>query len=265
MGVREEFAAAMDAVTGRPRTHHSALLPNKLAWACARVLGVAGASLSISTDPDLRIPLGASGEAASIAESLQFTTGAGPCLDAYATGVPVWAPEAVLVRRWPIYHLHLVHRTPFRAVHALPLGRELTGLGALDLYFTSDEALAAHAPEDAQAVADEVADALLADPTARVSREPIWLSSEPARARTAVAVAVGMVAIDRDLSPNAALELIRRHARGVASTVDVVARQIVDRALPPGDLARPLSTGRGDRAVAAESPPASNAAEVTPR
>ncbi|GAA2007978.1 ANTAR domain-containing protein [Nakamurella flavida] len=236
MNVVEEFAAAMDAVTGRSRAEHSALLPNKLAWACVRVLGVSGASLSVSTDPDLRIPLGASSEAASTAESLQYTTGTGPCLDAHATGVAVLAPEPVLARRWPVYHLHLVHRTAFRAVHALPLRGGLTGIGTLDLYFESDAALAAHDPRAAEAVADAVAAALLADPAAAGTGEPIWLNSPLARARTTVAIAVGMVVIDQDLSPATALELIRGHARGLESTVDLIARQIVDRALTPAAL-----------------------------
>jgi hypothetical protein len=268
MGVREDFGAALDAVTGRSRAEHSASLPNKLAWACARALGVAGASLCVSTDPDLRIPLGASSEVAGIAEALQFTTGTGPCLDAYATGIPVWAPEAVLARRWPEYHRHLVRRTPFRAVHALPLRGELAGLGSLDLYFESDQALVSHDPEDARSVADEVAAALLADPTARGSGEPIWLSSAPARTRTAVAIAIGMVVIDRDLSPEAALELIRGHADCRASTADVVARQSVDRVLAPADLVpapvAPAELEPRSPAASAEPVPLSSAA-VSPR
>ena len=238
-GVAEQFTAAMDAVTGRSRVEHSALLPNKLAWACVRVLRVSAASISVATDPDLRVPLGASSDAASVAESLQYTTGTGPCLAAHASGTQVWAPEAVLARRWPVYHRHLVHRTPFRAVHALPLRGELAGIGSLDLYFRSDEALVRHNARDAEEVADQVAAALLADPAARGPSEPIWLSSPPARSRTAMAMAVGMVVITVDVGPEDALALLRAHAGHGGTTVDEVAHRLLDRSLSPEDLLPP--------------------------
>src|SRR6185437_11302048 len=57
------------------------LLPVRLAQACVAVLPVSGAGISLLYD-DFRVPLGASDDAASCAEQLQFTTGEGPCLQA---------------------------------------------------------------------------------------------------------------------------------------------------------------------------------------
>ena len=57
------------------------------------MLPVDGVALSIHRGPDLRTPLAASSAVASLAESLQFTAGAGPCLLAAETRYPVFATE----------------------------------------------------------------------------------------------------------------------------------------------------------------------------
>ncbi len=54
------------------------LLPERLARACARVLPVDGAGISLFFAEDRRLPLGASDHPASIAERMQFTAGEGP-------------------------------------------------------------------------------------------------------------------------------------------------------------------------------------------
>jgi hypothetical protein len=103
------------------------LLPVRLARACARVLQVDDAGLSLLDAAQQRVPLGGSSAVADVAERLQFTVGDGPCMTAHDTHQPVFAVEDELRRRWPVYADLLVGATPYRAVVGLPLQPALTG------------------------------------------------------------------------------------------------------------------------------------------
>ena len=128
MTIAERFEAALDGTTD-PDLAGPELLPVRLARACARILPVDGAGLSILDAAQQRTPLGASSPDAEVAERLQFTVGAGPCMTAADTRQPVFAVEEELRRRWPVFTELLQQETPYRAVVALPLQPALTGFG----------------------------------------------------------------------------------------------------------------------------------------
>ena len=97
------------------------LLPERLAHAAAAVLPVDGVGLSLHGKAGRRTPLEASSDVAATAERLQFTADSGPCLLAAESGLPGFANEQILGRRWPAFHDPLVTRTPLRSVLALSL------------------------------------------------------------------------------------------------------------------------------------------------
>jgi ANTAR domain len=84
----------------------------------------------------------ASAEEAVTADSIQYETGEGPCLDAVAGEVRL-ADEASAARRWPAFAGRLTAETPVRAVLSHPLPG-LTGRGSINFYsdvadgFTAD-------------------------------------------------------------------------------------------------------------------------------
>ena len=133
VSIADEFRAAVARVRD-PQLAGPELLPARLAIACTRVLPVAGAGISLFTAPTMRIPVGASDDAATTAERLQFTVAQGPCIDAHRTGQRVTATEPVIAQRWPIFHDRLITQTPVRGIVAVPLRDGLNGIGALDLY-----------------------------------------------------------------------------------------------------------------------------------
>ena len=90
MSIAVRFRAALDDVRELDLADPE-LLPSRLARACARTLGVDGAGLSVSTDGEARLPLGASSPTAALAERLQFTAGDGPCGSAQRHQEPVFA------------------------------------------------------------------------------------------------------------------------------------------------------------------------------
>jgi hypothetical protein len=71
--------AVLDAVSGDP-----AGLQDRLCRALAGALGVDGAAMSTLTDTSLRQRLGSSDELADLIETVQFSVGEGPCVQAAA-------------------------------------------------------------------------------------------------------------------------------------------------------------------------------------
>ena len=79
-GLKNRLAAAV--LSGSPVPVDPGLVPTAVSVACAEVLGVDGAGLSLVGD--LRVPLAASTPEVRRAEQLQTTLGEGPCLAAVA-------------------------------------------------------------------------------------------------------------------------------------------------------------------------------------
>ena len=238
MTIAERFGAALEEPTD-PALAGPELLPVRLARACARTLAVDDASLSLVDGSQQRVPLGASSDVAEVAERLQFTVGAGPCITAQETRHPVFAVEADLHRRWPVFAELLMGATPFRAVVALPLQPALSGAGAIDLYFRTSEEVLGLDVFDAVAVGELVTSALS---DAAVWSEwspaegPEWLHGPAPQRRAAVWEAMGKLSVDLEVGAPAALDLLRVHAYGEGRTVDDVADDLLTGKLRAADL-----------------------------
>ncbi|MGY1604929.1 GAF domain-containing protein [Geodermatophilus sp. SYSU D00815] len=240
MTIAGRFEEALDSVT-EPGFEGPELLPVRLARACARMLPVDGAGISLSGPGGQRIPLGASSEHAALAERLQFTVGAGPCMSAQESRQPVFALHQDLRRRWPAFTDLLAERTPYCAVIALPLREAIAGLGAIDLYLVRDDGVAEVDVFEAMAVGDLVTSALSETAvwsTWEPARGPDWLHGPSAERRSLVWEAMGSVALAVSVPQEVALDLLRGTAYGSGRTVDDVAADVVAGCLEPGDLRR---------------------------
>jgi hypothetical protein len=236
--IAERFEAALDGAT-EPDLTGAELLPVRLARACARMLRVDGAGLSLLDASQQRIPLGASSEDAEVAERLQFTVGSGPCMTAQDTRQPVFAVESDLRRRWPVFTELLTGSTPFRAIVALPLQPALAGPAAVDLYFQRSEDVLELDVFEAVAVGELVTSAL-GDASVWSSWTPDdgpeWLQGPAPRRRAAVWEAMGRLGVDLEVGAAAALALLRAHAYGSGHTVDDVAAELLAGRVRSTDL-----------------------------
>lgn len=215
------------------------LLPVRLARACARMLPVDGAGISLVDGAQQRVPLGASSEAASDAERLQFTVGEGPCMTSQNSRMPVFGVEEDLRRRWPVFSDLLIGSTPYRAVVALPLQPALAGAGAIDLYFEDSEGVPGLDVFEALAVGELVTSALSEAAmwsTWSPADGPAWLQGPAPQRRAAVWEAMGKLSVDLRVQPQEALELMRMHAYGSGRSVDDVAAQLLTGNLRAVDL-----------------------------
>jgi len=214
------------------------LLPERLARACARVLPVDGAGISLFFAPDRRLPLGASDPVSAEAERLQFTTGEGPCLSSHAEGQPVLADEVTIGARWPAFYDALVTQTPIRGTISLPLQAELRGIGALDLYVVPPHDVAALSLQDALAVTAEVVAALQAQSRELEDRSlgPAWLDAPAAGRRFSVWQAIGFVNSALRVSSPDALALLRAHAYADGASLEELAARVLSREVSVEEL-----------------------------
>src|SRR3954471_18456075 len=150
------FVEALDADAGADPD----LLAERLAHAAAAALPVRGGGLSLHGEAGRGAPPAASSEGAATAERLQFTAGSGPCLLAAESGLPVFANEEILGRRWPVFHDLLVTHTLLRSVLALSLSGRLQAVGGMDLYFADPDGVTAVDVYEARCVARLVSDHL---------------------------------------------------------------------------------------------------------
>ncbi|MCU1669498.1 MAG: hypothetical protein JWP40_2425 [Blastococcus sp.] len=238
MTIAAQFETAIAEVT-EPGLEGPELLPVRLARACARMLPIDGAGISLVDGAQQRVPLGASSESAADAERLQFTVGEGPCTTAQNTRMPVFAVEEDLRHRWPVFSDLLIGGTPYRAVVALPLQPALAGAGAIDLYFAQSEGVLALDVFEALAVGELVTSALSEAAvwsTWSPGEGPAWLHGPVPQRRAAVWEALGMLSVDLELDTPAALALMRSHAYATGRSVDDVAAELLAGRLRAADL-----------------------------
>jgi hypothetical protein len=236
MTIAERFAVAV--ARSAPDLPGPELLPERLARACAEILPVDGAGISLFFLSDRRLPLGASDDQAAETERLQFTVGEGPCLTAHASDRPVVAQEAEIRSRWPAFYDELVARTAVRDIISLPLADETRGFGALDLYLVPPNDVHALTLHDALTVAREVVSTFhRLGRTDRDRKGPAWLDSPAAERRSLVWQAMGFVNAGLGISSEDALALLRAHAYSEGLELDDLAVQVLSREVPLADLA----------------------------
>jgi hypothetical protein len=214
------------------------LLPTRLTQACLAVLPVDGAGLSL-LDKDFRVPIGASDNAAALAERLQFTLGEGPCMDAAFERRVIVSDREQLSERWPLYAHELFTRTDFHGIAAIPLALAPETYAALDLFVTDSSRLGAVSLADVSTLGEEIVDALLLSQAVSAlpgdgpsaDSDPDWLRSPATRERTFVWVAMGMMMTEFDLAPPDALALLRSYAYSSGTDLDRVAAELTSGGL----------------------------------
>jgi hypothetical protein len=210
---------------------------DRLCVACLPLLGVDAAAISLIDEGESRGTFGASDAAARLLDSLQFTAGEGPCLEAAHTMTPVLVPDlhAQDEPRWPAFK-DAAERAGVRAVFAVPIRVGKIGLGALDLFRSVAGPLSTAQLSDALMVADAAAQILLdlVDESSTLTGrgDPLAQWAQVASlSRVEVYRATGMIMAQLDLSPAAALVRLRAYAFANELTASEVAQLVTSRSL----------------------------------
>jgi len=145
-----------------------------LAERAVHLLGVTAAGILLAnphrgTRSALQLAASSSQEVADL-ELFQLSVDDGPCLQCYATGLPVVAAGTRAVHRcWPTFATAM-DTQGLRSVVAVPLRLRGQVLGALGMFSTAERALTPTATRVAQGLADVATIALLTDRAASDSR-----------------------------------------------------------------------------------------------
>lgn len=230
MLIRERLLTAVDGYRG-------VAAADRLCAACAALLEMDAAAISLIFDGAPTGTLGSSSALARTYDELQFTLGEGPCLDSISGRIPVLAVDLAdpADRRWPAFGPALLaHR--IRGVYAIPVVIAGEYVGALDLFRRAPGRLEGEDLSGA-IVAAELAsvpllDLLDADLQAAVAdpNSNAWAEFN-ALSRTEVSQATGMLVAQLDVEPAEALVRLRAHAYATGRNATDVARDILARRL----------------------------------
>jgi hypothetical protein len=230
MAMRERLLTAVDGYRG-------VAAADRLCTACAVLLEMDAAAISLIFDGAPTGTLGSSSALARTYDELQFTLGEGPCLDSISGRIPVLAVDLAdpADRRWPAFGPALLAHH-IRGVYAIPVVIAGEYVGALDLFRRTPGRLEGEHLSGA-IVAAELAsvpllDLLDADLQAAVAdpNSNAWAEFN-ALSRTEVSQATGMLVAQLDVEPAEALVRLRAHAYATGRNATDVARDILARRL----------------------------------
>ncbi len=200
------------------------------AAACAAVIGVSGIGATAFPRTSGGALVWHSGAASVGLDALQFQLGQGPSVDAVATGDLVMAPDLsdAATARWSAF-TPVALELGVQAAFAFPLRIGAISLGSMLAYRASAGPLGAGAMDDALALAEAAALALLAPPRGGADVGS-WLQ-RPSAYRAEGHQATGMVSVQLDVDLADALVRLRAHAFSQGLSVDEVAADVVARRL----------------------------------
>jgi hypothetical protein len=204
----------------------------RLCRACAEVLVVAGAGITLMGGGRAGGPVCVSNPRMAALEDLQFTLGVGPCQDAFSSGAPVRASrmDEAASLRWPSF-VGLAQATGVGAVFAYPLFTHGARVGVMTLYQDGEGDLTIDQHEDSLAVAEVLTETVLSLQAEAPAGTLAPGLEEAVAYRAEIHQASGMVAIQLRVAVDEALLRIRAHAFATNRPITVVASDIVARRL----------------------------------
>lgn len=198
------------------------------------VLEVDAAALTLHSTTGVQELLAVSDDWARAVVALRYSVGEGPGEDAYAQGRPVLVPDIGAEQpRWPGFAQAALSEG-VGAAFAFPLVIGGIRLGMLELFRRRPGGLSASALADATVLASVAIDAILGD--AEIARREGRQWPSPALSSQDVHIAIGMLAVQLQLSLEDAFARLRAHAYAEQRPILDVAREVLRRRIPLEDL-----------------------------
>ena len=195
--------------------------------ACVEVLAVTGAGITLMGG-DQTGPLCVTSERVRVLEEVQFTTGVGPCRDAFAARAPVLTARftADPYERWPEF-VAVAVACGIGAVFAYPLSAHGVTVGVLTLYQDAAGPLSSVQHDDSIALSEILSETMLSlqgdAPDATLAPG----LDDAVAYRAQIHQASGMIAVQLLVSPGEALARLRAHAFAHDLPPAAVAAEIV--------------------------------------
>ena len=193
-------------------------------------MALSGCALVLMSGAESASMLAGAGRHASTVTGLQMELGEGPCLQARASGAPVFLPDlaAADANRWPAFAAAALAAGVY-AEFSLPLTGGPGGIGTLDLCRDRPGMLGEEHLADALVTADIARDAVLYQQYLPGDTSVTELIETGGAERIVVHQATGMIAAQINDTTSNALARLRAAAFASGRPMHEIARDVVER------------------------------------
>jgi anti-sigma regulatory factor (Ser/Thr protein kinase) len=200
---------------------------HNLARCCVDLLGVRAAGVMAADRAGVLRVAAASSEPARALQHGELQAAAGPCIDCFTSGEPVTARLDGPDSRWPDLGRQ-ARELGFSAVDAVPMRLRGEAIGVLALFSSDPRTLRPDDVHLGRALASVATIGLLHQQRAVIAQQALAERlQDRLDDRVATEQALGVLAESLDVGRQAALEVLRRHARHTDRSLSEAARDIV--------------------------------------
>ena len=230
----ERRARIVAAVTERGAAVGVGELTRRLCRFAVDEMALSGCAVVLMSSRENGRVLAEAGPRAGTITRLQAELGEGPCLQAYASGVPVLLPDlaAEEANRWPAFAAAAL-AAGLHSEFSLPLGGGRNGIGTLDLCRDTPGLLSDDQLSDALAAADIARDAVLSEQYAPGGLEDLLAAA--GIDQLVVHQATGMIAVQLGETMPNALARLRAAAFTSGRSMYDLAQDVVERRVRFGE------------------------------
>lgn len=231
---RDDLAAAFAGIARALYSAHTveATLRRIVALSVATVDGCSGAGISFVQGDEIVTPVWTEPKVLEV-DTMQYTTGQGPCLDAIAHREVLYADDLLTDPRWPRFG-PMAAQAGMRSLLSFCLFGEAT-LGALNLYSRLPRAFGATGRAEALIFATHAGVALAAAVELEQANEALAVEIKRLRdlhgalaSREVIGQAEGILMQRELITPDQAFDLLRRASQLLNVKLREVAQYVVD-------------------------------------
>jgi GAF domain-containing protein len=203
---------------------------------CVEALDVAAAGVMLAAPSGGLHVVASSSEAMRTLELFQLQANEGPCMDCFASGLPIVNLRlSKLDRRWPRFTPRALE-AGFRSVHSLPMRLRGRSIGALNLFRIGEGAMTEADVLAAQALADVATIAILQHQITIDAQTLNNQLNQALQGRIIIEQAKGKISEAVGLSIDQAFQRLRHHARNHNVRLADLSRDIAQGTINPRSL-----------------------------
>ena len=198
---------------------------------CADLLDASAAGLMLADSNGELAVVASTSEKSMLVETMQLSSGFGPCVQCFTTGMPVTVSDVdELGDRWPGFRESALEQG-FRSVHGVPLRLRGNVIGTLNLFRATIGVLSDEDLSVAQGLADVATIGILQERAIRAADVAKNQLQHALDSRVLIEQAKGVIAYMHDVDMDTAFQTLRGHARSNNLNLRDVAELVVNRSL----------------------------------
>jgi GAF domain-containing protein len=206
-------------------------LLQRLVDSCAELLEASAAGLLLADHLGYLELVASTSEESRLVDTMQVSTGRGPSVQCYTTGLVVTVPDITkLDGEWHDFRSKALQQG-FLSAHAVPMRLRGTIIGTLTLFDTQTGELSNEDTSIAQALADIATIGILHERALRESDIAQQQLQHALNSRVVIEQAKGVIAQVHNVSMDEAFRRLRSHARSNGLGLHEVATGVVDRTI----------------------------------